>query len=112
MGFRLAVEATDPGCAARAGVIETAHGPVETPVFMPVGTQGAIRGLAAPMLHDTPTSIILANTYHLSQRPGERIVEKHGGAISVTANDDGVGSTFSFSIAKPEGTPFALPVAS
>ena len=78
--FPFQVDATDiGGTAARATTLQLPHGEVQTPVFMPVGTQGAIRGLPAPMLHDTPTSIILANTYHLSQRPGEQIVEKHGG---------------------------------
>ncbi len=64
---------------ARAGRLELRRGSVETPVFMPVGTQGAIRGLTPLHLSQTNTQIILANTYHLSQRPGEKIVEKHGG---------------------------------
>ena len=64
---------------ARAGTLETARGTIQTPVFMPVGTQGAIRGLPASMLPDTKSQIILANTYHLSQRPGEKLVAKHGG---------------------------------
>ena len=71
------IEATQG--AARAAVLETPHGPVQTPVFMPVGTQGAIRSLSPLHLNSTGSQIILANTYHLSQRPGEHLVEKHGG---------------------------------
>lgn len=56
-----------------------ARGAVRTPVFMPVGTQGAIRSLSPLHLAQTGSQIILANTYHLSQRPGENIVAKHGG---------------------------------
>ena len=55
--------------AARAAVLETPHGSVKTPVFMPVGTQGAIRSLSPLHLASTGSQIILANTYHLSQRP-------------------------------------------
>jgi queuine tRNA-ribosyltransferase len=74
------LDATDStGTAARAGRLELARGTVQTPVFMPVGTQGAIRGLTPHHLQETPTQIILANTYHLSQRPGEHLVAKHGG---------------------------------
>jgi len=64
---------------ARAGVLQTPHGAVRTPVFMPVGTQGAIRSVSPLHLADTGSQIVLANTYHLSQRPGEKLVEKHGG---------------------------------
>ena len=64
---------------ARAGTLETLRGNIQTPVFMPVGTQGAIRGLSPLHLNDTNSQIILANTYHLSQRPGHRLVAKHGG---------------------------------
>ena len=54
-----------------------ARGAVRTPVFMPVGTQGAIRSLSPLHLSQTNSQIILANTYHLSQRSGENIVAKH-----------------------------------
>tara|TARA_B110000037_G_scaffold210669_1_gene261277 strand:+ start:294 stop:1523 length:1230 start_codon:yes stop_codon:yes gene_type:complete len=64
---------------ARAGRLELARGVVQTPVFMPVGTQGAIRTLSPLHLAQTGSQIILANTYHLSQRPGETLVAKHGG---------------------------------
>lgn len=65
--------------AARATTLHLRRGTVRTPVFMPVGTQGAIRALPPALLPSTNSQIILANTYHLSQRPGEHIVAKHGG---------------------------------
>ena len=71
------LEATDGG--ARAGTLHMARGTVQTPVYMPVGTQGAIRALPASLLDTTHTQILLANTYHLSQRPGADLVAKHGG---------------------------------
>jgi len=63
---------------ARAGRLELARGVVLTPVFMPVGTQAAIRSLSPLHLADTRSQIILANTYHLHQRPGEDLIAKHG----------------------------------
>lgn len=77
LSFKL--EATDPGCQARAGTITTPHGQIRTPVFMPVGTQGAIRNLSPDQVNATGAQIILANTYHLSIRPGEDLVKKAGG---------------------------------
>ena len=71
------VEATHG--AARAATLRLRRGAVQTPVFMPVGTQGAIRALSPLHLAQTDSQIILANTYHLSQRPGEHLVAKHGG---------------------------------
>lgn len=65
--------------AARAATLKTARGDIRTPVFMPVGTQGAVRTLSPHHLMETGSQIILANTYHLSQRPGEALVAKHGG---------------------------------
>ena len=77
--IRLHVEATDPGCAARACRLETPHGEVPTPVFMPVGTQAAVRALTPAQLHETGAHIVLANTYHLALRPGPDIIRKMGG---------------------------------
>ena len=65
--------------SARAGRLQMARGEVLTPVFMPVGTQAALRTLSPLHLNSTPAQIILANTYHLHQRPGEDLVAKHGG---------------------------------
>jgi queuine tRNA-ribosyltransferase len=64
---------------ARAGVITTAHGPVETPVFMPVGTQATVKSLATSDLEALGARIILGNTYHLALRPGEELIERLGG---------------------------------
>jgi queuine tRNA-ribosyltransferase len=64
---------------ARLGQIHTPHGPVDTPSFMPVGTQGAVKALTPIQLAETGTQIILANTYHLLLRPGGQTVEQLGG---------------------------------
>ncbi len=65
--------------AARAGVLETPHGRVETPVFMPVGTQGTVKAMTPEELEAVGARIILGNTYHLHLRPGEAVVERLGG---------------------------------
>ncbi|MGA3013108.1 MAG: tRNA guanosine(34) transglycosylase Tgt [Bacteroidales bacterium] len=71
---------SDPDSYARAGVINTPHGMVDTPVFMPVGTAGAVKALHIKELRDDIKSqILLANTYHLYLRPGTDIIEKAGG---------------------------------
>jgi len=71
---------SDPRSSARAGIINTAHGEVETPVFMPVGTAGAVKALHMKELReDIRSQILLANTYHLYLRPGTDIIEKAGG---------------------------------
>ena len=64
---------------ARAGVFETAHGKVETPVFMPVGTQGTVKGILPRDLTEMGTSILLGNTYHLYVRPGMEVLKNFGG---------------------------------
>jgi queuine tRNA-ribosyltransferase len=64
---------------ARATTLQLARGTIQTPVFMPVGTQGAVRATPMPMLEQTGIQILLANTYHLHQRPGEDVVERSGG---------------------------------
>ena len=68
----------DSGTSARAGLLKTAHGNVETPVFMPVGTAGAVKGITPAQLKETNASIILANTYHLFLRPGLETIENLG----------------------------------
>ncbi|MBX2796915.1 MAG: tRNA guanosine(34) transglycosylase Tgt [Myxococcales bacterium] len=73
--------------AARATTLSLAKGEVRTPVFMPVGTQGAVRSVAPELLARTGSQIVLANTYHLAQRPGERLVQKHGGLHSFMGVD-------------------------
>jgi queuine tRNA-ribosyltransferase len=64
---------------ARAGVLQTAHGPVETPVFMPVGTQASVKALSAGDLERLDPKVILGNTYHLALRPGAERVAALGG---------------------------------
>ena len=64
--------------AARAGILTLPHGTVETPVFMPVGTQGTVRALSPNDLRSAGATLVLANTYHLHVRPGEQIIEKLG----------------------------------
>src|SRR2546430_15647093 len=63
---------------ARAGTLTLPHGTVETPVFMPVGTQGTVRALSPNDLRSAGATLVLANTYHLHVRPGEQVVEKLG----------------------------------
>jgi queuine tRNA-ribosyltransferase len=65
--------------SARRGVIATPHGTVDTPVFMPVGTQGVVKALTPRDLEDIGTAIILGNTYHLSLRPGSDLIARRGG---------------------------------
>src|SRR5256712_13715178 len=65
--------------AARAGTLMLPHGEVQTPCFMPVGTQGTVRALSPNDLRAAGASLVLANTYHLHVRPGEDVVGGHGG---------------------------------
>ena len=67
---------------ARAGCIETPHGAIHTPAFMPVGTHGALKAMTPAQVADTRAEVVLANTYHLALRPGEALVEKLGGLHS------------------------------
>ncbi|OGE80575.1 MAG: tRNA guanosine(34) transglycosylase Tgt [Candidatus Doudnabacteria bacterium RIFCSPHIGHO2_01_FULL_45_18] len=69
----------DPQSKARTGVIKTAHGEVQTPVFLPIGTKGAIKSIAAEELKFWGAEMILANTYHLWLRPGDALIAKAGG---------------------------------
>jgi queuine tRNA-ribosyltransferase len=76
---RFRCTARDPGSAARTGSLETPHGTVETPAFMPVGTQATVKGITPDQLAATGTRMILANTFHLALRPGEQVVAGAGG---------------------------------
>jgi queuine tRNA-ribosyltransferase len=73
------VLARDPGCAARTGRLETARAVVETPVFMPVGTQATVKSQTPAEVASTGARLILANTYHLMLRPGSELVQELGG---------------------------------
>src|SRR5271168_1530785 len=65
--------------AARRGRLHTPHGVVETPVFMPVGTQATVKGLTPQQLQELGVSILLGNTYHLALRPGDELIAELGG---------------------------------
>lgn len=74
------LQANDPGSKARAGLLTTDHGTIETPIFMPVGTLGTVKGVHLHELYDDiKAQIILGNTYHLYLRPGLKVLEAAGG---------------------------------
>ena len=78
--MKFSIQHRDPGSSARAGSIETAHGTIQTPIFMPVGTQGTVKGIHQKELEDViKAQIILGNTYHLYLRPGIDLIQKAGG---------------------------------
>src|SRR5215210_5501280 len=79
------VTATDG--EARAGVLDTKHGEVPTPAFMPVGTKATVKGLDPARLHELGTRILLGNTYHLHFRPGAELIEALGGLHAFMAWD-------------------------
>jgi queuine tRNA-ribosyltransferase len=70
---------SDKKTGARAGVIHTGHGDIETPVFMPVGTQATVKTIDSEDLKNLNAQIILGNAYHLHLRPGEKLIKKFGG---------------------------------
>jgi queuine tRNA-ribosyltransferase len=72
---------------ARAGILRTPHGPVETPAFMPVGTKGTVKGLTPKELRTAGAGIVLGNTYHLYLRPGVDTVREAGGLHAFTGWD-------------------------
>ncbi len=78
MTFAFEIAKTDP-TGARRGRLTTPHGAIETPFFMPVGTQAAVKGLTQEALEELGAEIILANTYHLYLRPGHEVIRKLGG---------------------------------
>lgn len=78
--MKFELQYTDVQSQARAGLITTDHGQIETPIFMPVGTQGSVKAVHMPELeNDIKAQIILGNTYHLYLRPGLEILEQAGG---------------------------------
>ena len=77
MKFGLQITATHK--KARTGVINTAHGEIRTPAFMPVGTRAAVKGMFPESVRQTGSDIVLGNTYHLMLKPGADRVEKLGG---------------------------------
>ncbi|GHV14356.1 queuine tRNA-ribosyltransferase [Spirochaetia bacterium] len=106
---------TDSSCNARTGVIDLPHGKVSTPVFMPVGTNGAVKALTRDDLNEIGFEIILANTYHLYLRPGTEVIGAAGGLHDFIAWDKNIltdsGGFQIFSLASfrkitPEGAAF------
>lgn len=78
--MQFTLQHTDPQCSARAGLIDTDHGVIETPIFMPVGTAGTVKAVHQHELaNDIRAQIILGNTYHLYLRPGLDILQHAGG---------------------------------
>ena len=75
--FSFSLQHEDPGSGARAGLLQTAHGQIETPIFMPVGTAGTVKGVHQHELTtEIKAQIILGNTYHLYLRPGIEVIRK------------------------------------
>lgn len=79
MSFAFKILKTSSSTKARRGEITTAHGKIQTPVFMPVGTQATVKAMKPEELEAMGADIILGNTYHLHLRPGEKLIEKFGG---------------------------------
>lgn len=77
--FRFELHHTDRRCRARRAAFLTPHGSVEMPAFMPVATQGSVKGLELEQIRATGAQMILSNTYHLALRPGEETVAALGG---------------------------------
>ncbi len=77
--MKFTLQAEDKGSRARAGVLETAHGNIQTPIFMPVGTAGTVKAVHQhELVQDIQAQIILGNTYHLYLRPGLDVLHKAG----------------------------------
>jgi queuine tRNA-ribosyltransferase len=88
--FEVEATAGSVGSRARVGLLRTPHGTVETPVFMPVGTNATVKALDPDDLHEVGASIILANTYHLALRPGHERIRKLGGLHRFMAWDGAI----------------------
>src|SRR5436853_7730453 len=80
--FSFTIDSECPGTWARAGTIQTPHGSIRTPIFMPVGTQATVKSVSPEELRAAGTQIILANTYHLMLRPGSEWIAWLGGLPS------------------------------
>lgn len=79
MPLRFDLQVRDPSSRARTGLLSTAHGVIETPVFMPVGTRGSVKSLTPDELGSHHTQILLGNTYHLYLQPGHELIARRGG---------------------------------
>ena len=113
--FDFTLLANDPTGPARSGTFQTPHGPIETPVFAPVGTQATVKTVTPRDLHEVGASLILANTYHLFLRPGATLVADFGGLHGFMAwpgpilTDSGGYQVFSLALMRkidPDGVTF------
>jgi len=77
--FEISAKDQDPTSKARVGRVTTLHGSFDTPAFMPVGTQGSVKGVLPDQIRETGAQIILGNTYHLMLRPGSELIAEQGG---------------------------------
>ena len=77
--MKFSIISFDDNSAARSGLIKTDHSEIETPVFMPIGTNGVVKTVLPSELYEINTNIILGNTYHLFLRPGHRLIAEAGG---------------------------------
>ena len=99
----------DKKTKARAGIITTSHGEIETPIFVPVGTQATVKSLDPRQIHELGAQIVLANTYHLHLRPSEDVIKKFGGLAKFmswkgpTFTDSGGFQVFSLGVGKEGG---------
>ena len=73
------IQSSCTSTSARAGIITTDHGNIETPFFMPVGTYGAVKTQSSEDIENLPSDVLLSNTYHLYLRPGTDILQSAGG---------------------------------
>jgi queuine tRNA-ribosyltransferase len=88
--FQFKIGQKDPHTGARTGLMRTSHGDVQTPLFLPVGTRGAVKGMAPWELEEIGFEMVLANTYHLYLRPGPEIIEAAKGLHSFMAWPRGI----------------------
>src|SRR5690606_28637344 len=79
---RMEIEACCPWSGARAGLITTPHGVIETAVFMPVGTQGTVKALTREQVGQIGSPIVLADSYRRNRRPGTKLIAEAGGLLS------------------------------
>lgn len=79
IGFQFQLHSTDPHSSARRGTLTTSRGALPTPVFMPVGTVGTVKGMTVDQISAAGAKLILGNTYHLTLRPGSELVQRMGG---------------------------------
>ena len=77
--MKFTINKINPNSRARLGILETNHGDIETPVFMPVGTAGSVKTMSPDELEKIDFKIILGNTYHLYLRPGTKIIKEARG---------------------------------